>query len=145
MTIPRRARSGSRSDTPSSSSPSGWTGPRPRPAPGVAGRPGRGRRVGPYPGYNALDIDHLRSEDFSYFRAFRPVARVGSAIAIHHVTKEEADRVRHDLGLPLLGVPSPPPIPGRGFLRRDDRDESGDTCHYTVFVPGPALTNVQSP
>jgi len=63
------------------------------------------------------------------------MARVGAAIVVYHITKEQAERARRDRGLPSLDAPSPPPIVDRGFLRRDYRDQSGDNSHYTVFVP----------
>lgn len=105
------------------------------PGPAVANRLGYDRRVGPSPGYYALDISHLRSEGYWYFQGFRPMARIGSAIVVYHVTEEGADRVRRELGLPSLDAASRPSISDRGFLRRDYRGESGDDSHYTVFVP----------
>lgn len=77
--------------------------------------------VGPIPGWYAIDINFLcghrcslptgnggiaRSHrfgyDFSYFRYFHPVATAGYSIYIYHLTLDEANRVRRDLGLDEL-------------------------------------------
>jgi hypothetical protein len=41
-------------------------------------------------------------EAFGYFRRFDPVAKAGYSIFIYHITLEDANRVRFELGLPLL-------------------------------------------
>lgn len=77
------------------------------------------REFGPHPGYYALDVFLVRGGSFSipngngglapielheyeYFRHFRPIAKAGYSIFIYHITPEEADAVRRELGLPLL-------------------------------------------
>jgi hypothetical protein len=65
---------------------------------------------GPEPGWHAVTVIQLHGgpRDFSYFLHFQPVARVGYSMAIYHVTPEEANRVRRELGLPEVpGAPSP--------------------------------------
>jgi Dolichyl-phosphate-mannose-protein mannosyltransferase len=75
---------------------------------------------GPRPGYYALSVNYLRGvtfnapngrggwtwinrhDAFAYFQHFRPIARAGYSIYIYHITPEEADSVRHQLGLPAL-------------------------------------------
>jgi hypothetical protein len=75
---------------------------------------------GPAPGWFAVDVSFVRGMnrrvldgqgrwtppepncDFSYFRRFRPVARAGYSIYIYHVTRDEANRARRELGLAEL-------------------------------------------
>lgn len=63
---------------------------------------------GPHPGWFAVSVNYLRGvtwnigADYRYFRCFTPVARAGYSIMIYHVTTEEANNVRQELGLPLL-------------------------------------------
>lgn len=74
---------------------------------------------GPQPGYFALDVNfvhgstyiaadgngrfqHVRLHQYEYFQKFKPVAKAGYSIYIYHITLEDANRVRRDLGLPLL-------------------------------------------
>ena len=78
-------------------------------------------RAGPQPGWHAVDANYLYGADrhvhdgrgglfwpapegcnFEYFRLFQPVARAGYSICIYHITLKEANRVRHELGLPEL-------------------------------------------
>ena len=40
--------------------------------------------------------------NFEYFRRFEPVEMVGYSYCIYHITRDEAERMRTDLGLPLL-------------------------------------------
>jgi hypothetical protein len=49
---------------------------------------------------NIVYVDDAR---YVYFQHFRPVARAGYSIHIYHIGLEEADRVRQELGLPVLG------------------------------------------
>jgi hypothetical protein len=79
--------------------------------------------LGPKPGYYAIDVcfllggDKLSCSDgkgnwyepstnpgydLSYFLQFKPIAWAGYSICIYHITLEDANRVRRELGLPLL-------------------------------------------
>lgn len=77
--------------------------------------------AGPQPGYFALDVNFVRGASFltsdgkgnlatiaagaySYFQRFRPVAKAGYSIFIYHVTLEQANAARRDMGLPLLSA-----------------------------------------
>ncbi|MCX7429174.1 MAG: glycosyltransferase family 39 protein [Planctomycetia bacterium] len=79
------------------------------------------KKVGPLPGWYAIDVNHLHgaeigaangeggwqsvagdSYDLTYFQRFQPVARAGYSIYIYHITLDEANRVRRELGLPGL-------------------------------------------
>ncbi|NQT17777.1 MAG: hypothetical protein HQ582_33790 [Planctomycetes bacterium] len=63
------------------------------------------RIVGPLPGYYALSAMHVwgAEKDYDYFRRFfRPVASAGYSIYIYHITQDDANRVRAELGLPEL-------------------------------------------
>jgi len=57
---------------------------------------------GPLPGWYAMSIHEIlrHGADYEYFLQFEPVAMAGYSIYIYHVTREEADRVRRELGLP---------------------------------------------
>lgn len=84
---------------------------------------------GPQPGWYAVNVDGFRRKaaDLSYFFCFKPVARAGYSIYIYHVSTENADRVRRQLGLPELAAirglspshdgrktpPSPTPVMAR--------------------------------
>lgn len=63
---------------------------------------------GPRPGWYAVSVNYLRGvshsigRDLRYFLRFTPAARAGYSILIYHVTPEDADRVRAELGLPQL-------------------------------------------
>ena len=84
------------------------------------------RELGPRPGWFAVDVNHLHgtrygapdghwstrrladdSHDLTYLQRFRPVDTVGYSILIFHITPEEANRVRRQLGLPELGTGEP--------------------------------------
>jgi hypothetical protein len=68
----------------------------------------------PTPGWYALDVNYVAGNPFRvgtqpgaptpgpywYFQEFTPVAKAGYSIFIYHVTPEEANRVRTQLGLP---------------------------------------------
>lgn len=75
--------------------------------------------VGPRPGYYAVSVNFLRGFEFpiadgrggfrearpcefTYFRAFRPIARAGYSIYIYHITAEQAEAARRRMGLPPL-------------------------------------------
>ncbi len=75
----------------------------------------------PQPGHFAISVSYLRGstlvsapngrggkvgisrDGYSYFQHFTPIAKAGYSIFIYHITLEEANRVRRELGLPLLG------------------------------------------
>jgi hypothetical protein len=58
----------------------------------------------PRPGWFGVDIRNLMDPNGQYhhFLRFRPVAKAGYSIFIYHITPEEADRVRRDMGLSPL-------------------------------------------
>ncbi len=60
--------------------------------------------VGPLPGYYALSVNEIygRSKQYRYFLHFEPVATAGYSIYIYHITRDEANRVRRELGLPKI-------------------------------------------
>lgn len=62
----------------------------------------------PCPGWFGVDVRNLMTPDgqYRYFRRLTPVSKAGYSIFIYHVSPDEADRVRRDMGLPPL--PSPP-------------------------------------
>jgi len=64
----------------------------------------RSDHLGPRPGWYAISVNQLRArtQDFSYFLHFEPVAMAGYSIYIYHVTREEANRVRRESRLPEL-------------------------------------------
>ena len=61
-------------------------------------------QLGPRPGWYAMSVHriHSNTEDYLYFLRFRPVAMAGYSIYIYHITLDEANRVRRQLGLPEL-------------------------------------------
>jgi hypothetical protein len=80
---------------------------------------------GPQPGWYAVSVtmlrgyhysvpngvgglQHLDGPAFAYFQRFEPVGRAGYSINIYHLTIEQANQARQELGLPLL---SPAPAP----------------------------------
>ena len=77
--------------------------------------------LGPQPGWYAIDVNHLHSTqdavvdeygnlqrptsesaNYHYFLNFQPIAMAGYSIYIYHITMDEANRVRRELGLPEL-------------------------------------------
>jgi hypothetical protein len=78
--------------------------------------------LGPRPGWFAIDVDFLGGRDplsaadgkggweepshgacaLAYFQRFEPVAMAGYSFYIYHLTLDEANRVRRELGLPEL-------------------------------------------
>jgi hypothetical protein len=64
-------------------------------------------QLGPRPGWYAMSVHriHSNTENYLYFLRFRPTAMAGYSIYIYHITLEEANRVRRDLGLPELKEP----------------------------------------
>ena len=74
---------------------------------------------GPQPGWHAVSVsplmghffslpdgkggmDYMGEQYFTYFQRFRPVAKAGHSIFIYHVTHDEANRVRNELGMKPL-------------------------------------------
>ena len=59
---------------------------------------------GPLPGWYALSVNEIygQSQQYRYFLNFRPVAMAGYSIYIYHITIDEANRVRRELGLKEL-------------------------------------------
>ncbi len=63
-------------------------------------------QFGPKPGWYAVSVNYLydRSRQYRYFLKFKPVAMAGYSIYIYHITPDEANRVRRELGLPELAA-----------------------------------------
>ncbi len=78
-------------------------------------------KAGPLPGWYGIDVNYLHGSDlpaadgygkwrcfdggpFRYFQQFRPVAEAGCSIYIYHVTIDDANRARRELGLPELPI-----------------------------------------
>jgi hypothetical protein len=81
----------------------------------------RDESLGPRPGWYAIDVNHLHSTgdavvdehgdlrfpasndmNYHYFLRFQPVAMAGYSIYIYHITLDEANRVRRELGMEEL-------------------------------------------
>jgi hypothetical protein len=62
------------------------------------------RELGPQPGWHAVSVNLLRgrTKEYAYFLRFEPVAMAGYSIWIYHITAQEANRVRRELGLPEI-------------------------------------------
>jgi len=75
----------------------------PRPA---ARRSDTVTQEGPLPGWYAVSVNEVYgfSRDYDYFRQFQPVARAGWSIYIYHITLDDANRVRGQLGLREISV-----------------------------------------
>ncbi|NUQ64604.1 MAG: glycosyltransferase family 39 protein [Pirellulales bacterium] len=60
--------------------------------------------MGPQPGWYAVNVSalHTPSREYAYFFCFEPVARAGYSIYVYHITVEEANWVRRELGMPEL-------------------------------------------
>lgn len=77
--------------------------------------------IGPLPGWYAIDVNHLHGTrysipngkggwemptpeklDYSYFLRFEPIDTAGYSVFIYHITPDDANRVRRELGLPEL-------------------------------------------
>ncbi|MDR1959393.1 MAG: hypothetical protein LBQ54_10205 [Planctomycetaceae bacterium] len=58
----------------------------------------------PEPGWFAVGVNELysSSKQYEYFKQFEPVDRIGYSIYIYHITLEEANQVRHEMGLPEI-------------------------------------------
>ena len=81
------------------------------------------RRFGPTPGWYAIDVNLLAGatvpihtgngyrefvttgdNNFRYFLRFDPMARAGYSIYIYHLSRDEVNRVRQELGMPSLPI-----------------------------------------
>ncbi|NQT17518.1 MAG: glycosyltransferase family 39 protein [Planctomycetes bacterium] len=80
--------------------------------------------LGPQPGWYAVSVTRLHSpaHELAYFFRFQPVATAGYSIYIYHITLEEANRVRRELGMP--------PLP-TGW-KRHWRDEEADAVSSNI-------------
>jgi len=60
--------------------------------------------VGPHPGWHAVSVNRLHdwTDQYAYFRRFQPLVTVGYSIHVYHLTLDDANRVRRELGLPEL-------------------------------------------
>src|SRR6185437_13536912 len=84
----------------------------PPPGPGkdpIPDDPAEQRKLGPHPGRFALsvrvlqgDVNDLRVRSFTYFQRFEPVATAGDSVWIFDISREQANRVRAELGLAAL-------------------------------------------
>jgi hypothetical protein len=56
----------------------------------------------PQTGWYALSVNYLydREKQYRYFFNLKPIAKVGYSIYIYHITLEDANRVRREMGLP---------------------------------------------
>ncbi|MGO9107938.1 MAG: hypothetical protein ACLP9L_01785 [Thermoguttaceae bacterium] len=59
---------------------------------------------GPLPGWYALSVNEIygQSRKYRYFLHFQPAAMAGYSLYIYHITLDEANRVRRELGLKEL-------------------------------------------
>jgi 4-amino-4-deoxy-L-arabinose transferase-like glycosyltransferase len=55
-------------------------------------------------GWFAIGVNELygSSKQYEYFKQFEPVDRIGYSIYIYHITHEDANRVRREMGLPQI-------------------------------------------
>ena len=82
--------------------------------------------VGPLPGWHIIDVNFLHGThwpapngeggwreiapngfNYEYFQRFQPVDRVAYSYLVYHITRQDANRVRRELGLPLFIDDSP--------------------------------------
>jgi hypothetical protein len=58
----------------------------------------------PQPGWYALSVNYLydREKQYRYFLNLKPVTSAGYSIYIYHITLEDANRVRREMGLPEI-------------------------------------------
>jgi hypothetical protein len=56
---------------------------------------------GPKPGWYALSVNRVfdHNHQYHYFQRFQPIDRIGYSIFIYHITLDDANRVRRELGL----------------------------------------------
>lgn len=81
----------------------------------------------PLPGWYAVSVDRIRHrvDGFEYFLRFKPVAMAGYSIYVYHVTTDDANRVRQELGLPE--IPKERMMDRKRSSRMPDRGSSGTT------------------
>jgi Dolichyl-phosphate-mannose-protein mannosyltransferase len=64
--------------------------------------------VGPHPGYFAVDVESFTEGPYKYFERFQPIAKAGYSIFIYHITSEQANQARREMGrVPLAAPPAP--------------------------------------
>lgn len=63
-------------------------------------------QIGPQPGWYAVSVDRIHAPEYDYFQQFQPVAMAGYSIYIYHITLDDANQVRRELGLPELRTES---------------------------------------
>jgi hypothetical protein len=80
----------------------------PDPPSGMSAEEMRNMRVGPYPGYFAVDLQSLTTGPYTYFERFQPIAKAGYSIFIYHITSEQANHARREMGLLPLAAPTAP-------------------------------------
>ena len=58
----------------------------------------------PEPGWFALGVHEIygSSKQYEYFKQFNPVDYIGYSIYIYHITLDEANRVRREMGVPCV-------------------------------------------
>ena len=80
--------------------------PGPHPGAGTAPHPDQ---MGPLPGWYAIFVGQLRARhrNYEYFGYFEPVATVGYTVYVYHISEDEADGVRRELGLPPVAAGPP--------------------------------------
>ncbi len=76
------------------------------PAPGQSRLPQTSDEMGPKPGWCAVSINQIHGykKRYDYLLRSEPVAMAGYSIYIYHITPEEANRVRRELGMPELTI-----------------------------------------
>jgi hypothetical protein len=73
---------------------------------------------GPVPGWHAVSINDLygykhighETDQYAYLRHVAPTARIGYSIMIYHISVEDANRMRRDLGLHEIPQPQSPTL-----------------------------------
>ncbi len=60
--------------------------------------------LGPQPGWYAISVNllHDHTKCYAYFCHFQPATTAGYSICVYYITRDEANRVRQELGLPEL-------------------------------------------
>jgi len=96
----------------------------------------------PKPGWHALSVNKIRSRsrEYEYFLRFEPVAMAGYSIYIYHVTLDEANHVRRELGLPELPGPQPEPDDLPGTSRNNSTGRGGTSREVNQDRPGRVLS-----
>lgn len=65
-----------------------------------------GLEHGPRPGWYSISTHYIHEPGYSYFQLFKPVGAIGYSTYVYHITPEQANLVRKELGLPELSVNS---------------------------------------